>query len=95
MTCLYNSMAHSKHIVFKGRIFDSLVSLRQDVGCTSVYCTLSPFYSVTESFLTAEVHVNIRQDGVGVPEFLNEPWSPSDQRIVVNEIGSASCRERV
>ena len=32
----------------------------------------------------AEVHVNIRQEGVGVPEFLNEPWSPADQRIVVN-----------
>ena len=32
----------------------------------------------------AEVQVNIRQEGVGVPEFLNAPWSPADQRIVVN-----------
>lgn len=32
----------------------------------------------------AEVQVIITQDGVGVPIFLNEPWSMSDQRIVVN-----------
>lgn len=35
-------------------------------------------------FILAEVQVHIRQEGVGVPEFLNEPWTVTDQRIVVN-----------
>lgn len=28
--------------------------------------------------------MHIRQEGVGVPMFLNEPWSVTDQRIFVN-----------
>jgi len=31
----------------------------------------------------ARVEVNIRQVGVGVPLFLNEPWTAGDQRIRV------------
>ena len=32
----------------------------------------------------AKVQITIREDGVGIPIFLNEPWSLADQRIVVN-----------
>lgn len=34
--------------------------------------------------LVADVQVTVREDGVGVPVFLNEPWTITDQRIVVN-----------
>lgn len=32
----------------------------------------------------AEVQVHVRQQGVGVPEFLNKPWTPEDKTIIVN-----------
>lgn len=36
------------------------------------------------SMILAEVHVTIREDGVGVPVFLNEFWTFEDPRIAVS-----------
>jgi len=38
----------------------------------------------TVALIVAEVQVNVQQEGVGVPEFLNYPWTKDNQIIIVN-----------